>query len=159
MNGQEILFLTLSLTFAITGVAVALIGNKVEKKRSDPSYVKKERKRRYYDFSNAHLQYQPKRKGEGYAWVAVGIIWAVFLIKMTVPALVTGSLVGIGFVIKDYIQKKKHVAAADKAPVKSANPRPVEKKIELAPNKPPVIVNSNVDEDELFLFDEYEEDI
>ncbi len=160
MNGQEILFLTLSLTFAVTGVAVALIGRKIEKKRADPSYVKKERKRRYYDFSNAHIQYQPKRKGEGYAWVAVAIIWAVFLIKMTVPALITGSLVGIGFVIKDWLQKRKIAAAADKVSMKPATPRPVETKIELAPNKPPVIVNSNVDEeDELFLFDEYEEDI
>ena len=43
--------------------------------------------------------------------------------------------------------------------MKSAKPRPVGKKIELAPNKPPVIVNGSDDEDELFLFDEYEEDI
>lgn len=112
MNVQEFLFILFALIFIIVGLGVYFIGHKIEKKRADPSYVKKERKRRYYDFSNAHLIYQPKRKGEGYAWITVAIIWAVFLIKMTVPALITGSLVLIGFGIKDWLLKRKYAAAA-----------------------------------------------
>ncbi len=112
----------------------------------------------------------PKKKGEGLEWIvgAIIIIACLFVAPPAVAAVlfIIAVLAVIALIVKEKKKSdpKKHVALQDRSQpentMKSANPRPVETKIELAPNKPPVIVNSNVDEeDELFLFDEYEEDI